>query len=324
MKTEHPGGEEWIRRTSRSGRMATEKLFVAFLLLGMVAGEKVAAEDLTKDSQSLSEKKAAKPTKDDSRYALKLNVPYYSEAVNKTDRYINERCVLDIYYPEEVKQFPTIVWFHGGRLRGGNKFIADELKREGICIVAVNYRLYPKVKSPKYIEDAAAAVAWVFNNIDSLGGDPSRIFVSGYSAGGYLTSMLGLDKKWLKAHGIDANSIAGLIPMSGFTITHKTIRDERGIAETQPIIDELAPLFHVRADAPPILLITGDRELEVLGRYEENAYLMRMLKVVGHKDIKLYEMDGYGHGIAKCGGAVFPLLLKEVKQRLAEKGSSGK
>lgn len=127
--------------------------------------------------------------------------------------------------------------------------------------------------------------------------------------------MIGLDKTWLNAHNTDADKIAGLIPFSGHTITHFTVRKERGIPGTQPVIDSLAPLFHVRPDAPPLLLITGDRELELLGRYEENAYLMRMMKVVGHKETVLFELDGYNHLMA---GPAFPLLIKEV-QRITEK-----
>ncbi|MDX2432848.1 MAG: alpha/beta hydrolase, partial [Bacteroides sp.] len=225
--------------------------------------------------------------------------------------YIAERCVLDIYYPQTLEGFPTVVWFHGGGLTGGNKHIPEELKEKGVAVVAVNYRLYPKIKAPVYIEDAAAAVAWVLNHIGEYGGDPELVFVSGHSAGGYLTSMVGLDKRWLQTHGIDANQIAGLIPFSGHTITHFTVREERGIEGTQPIVDDLAPLYHVRADAPPLLLITGDRELELLGRYEENAYLWRMMKVVGHPDTKIYEMDGYGHSMT---APAFPLLLKEVER----------
>ena len=117
--------------------------------------------------------------------------------------------------------------------------------------MAVNYRLYPKILTPVYIEDAAAAVAWVFNHIEEFGGDPDLIFVSGHSAGGYLASMVGMDKKWLQTHEIDANRIAGLIPFSGHTITHFTVRKERGIEGTQPVVDDLAPLYHVRKDAPP-------------------------------------------------------------------------
>ena len=91
-------------------------------------------------------------------------------------------------------------------------------------------------KEVSYIEDAAAAVAWTFNNIQKYGGNNQYIFISGHSAGGYLASMIGLDKKWLAVHKVDANSIAGLIPFSGHAITHFTIRKERDISGTQPII----------------------------------------------------------------------------------------
>ncbi|MDM8160218.1 alpha/beta hydrolase [Labilibaculum sp. K2S] len=254
-------------------------------------------------------------------YESKTDINYYSDSINSGDAYIKERCVLDIYYPVNVKDFATVVWFHGGGLKAGNKEFPAALKEKGVCIVAVNYRLYPKVNAPKYIEDAAASVAWVFKNINSFGGDSNLIFVSGHSAGGYLTSMIGLDKRWLKPYGIDANQIAGLIPFSGQAITHFTVREERGIAGTQPIVDDLAPLFHVRPDAPPLLLITGDRELELLGRYEENAYLMRMMKVVGHKETKLYELDGYGHGMTE---PAFPLLLNEVQRIVKMKKEDAK
>jgi len=252
------------------------------------------------------------------QYETRQNIHYYNDSVNQSDDYINERCVLDIYFPKNITDYATIVWFHGGGLTGGNKEIPEALKEKGVCIVAVNYRLYPKVKAPKYINDAAAAVSWVFNHIDDLGGNSSLIFISGHSAGGYLASMIGLDKSWLNMHNIDANKIAGLIPFSGHTITHFTVREERGIPGTQPIVDSLAPLYHVRSDAPPLLLITGDRELELLGRYEENAYLMRMMKIAGHKDTKLYELDGYGHGMTE---PAFPLLLQEVQRIKEEKNN---
>ena len=250
-------------------------------------------------------------------YKIETNIAYYPEDIVQEDVYIKERCVLDIYYPINTKNFATVVWFHGGGLTGGEKEVPAALKQKGFCIVGVNYRLSPKVKSPKYIEDAAAAVAWAFNNIENYGGDTSLIFVAGYSAGGYLTDMVGLDKKYLAKHNIDANNIAGLISLSGQAITHFTIRQERGISGTQPIIDEFAPLYHVRKDAPPLVLITGDRELELLGRYEENAYLMRMMKLTGHQKTKFYELDGYDHGMTE---PAFPLMIKEILKIAEEIG----
>jgi acetyl esterase/lipase len=254
-------------------------------------------------------------------YAQQQNIHYYSDSVNKSDQYVSERCVLDIYYPKNTTGFGTVIWFHGGGLTGGNKEIPEALKQKGLCVVGVNYRLSPRVAAPEYIKDAAAAVAWVFRNISSYGGDSSLIFVSGHSAGGYLTLMIGLDKKWLKADGIDADRIAGLIPFSGQAITHFTVRKEKGIPETQPLIDEYAPLYHVRADAPPLLLITGDRELELLGRFEENAYLARMMKIAGHTQTRLYELQGYGHMMTE---PAFPLLLNEVQQITAVKENKQK
>jgi acetyl esterase/lipase len=248
-------------------------------------------------------------------YAVHENIPYYDEAMRRQDAYIAERCVLDIYCPAQAKDFATIVWFHGGGLTGGSKSIPRELKEKGFCVVAVNYRLHPKATCPEYIEDAAAAVGWVFSNIGKYGGDTRLIFVAGHSAGAYLTAMLGLDKRWLKPYSIDPDSIAALLPLSAQTITHYTIRKERGIPDTQPYADEYAPMFHVRADAPPLILMTGDRELEMLGRYEENAYLQRMMKIAGHQQTVLYEFGGYGHNMLE---PAFPLVVKYVNDRAKE------
>ena len=242
-------------------------------------------------------------------YELLNDINYRSEKENKENQYIADRCNLDIYYPTNKDAFATVIFFHGGGLKRGNKYIPEFLKNKEIAIVSPNYRLNPKVKAPTYIDDAAASVAWVFDNIEKYGGNKNLIFVSGSSAGGYLTSMIGLDKSYLKRYDVDANDIAGLIPLTGHAITHFTVRDEMGIKRTLPVIDKYAPLFHVRDDAPPILLITGNRELEMLGRYEENAYLYRMLKVLGHQNVELMELDGYGHGI---GYPSMPILLKKV------------
>ncbi|WEK38411.1 MAG: alpha/beta hydrolase fold domain-containing protein [Candidatus Pseudobacter hemicellulosilyticus] len=253
-------------------------------------------------------------------YQTDKDIAYYADSVSRKDAYIASQCKLDCYYPKGKTGYATIVWFHGGGLTGGNKHIPEYLTGKGYAVIAVGYRFSPRAKAPAYIEDAAAAVAWVFKNISRFGGDPAKIFVTGHSAGGYLGMMIGLDKKYLKKYAIDADSIAGLIPFSGQAITHFTIRQERGIPEKQPTIDEYAPLYHVRADAPPMLLITGDRELELLGRYEENAYLARMMKLAGHKRTRLLELDGFDHGTMVEPS--LPLLLREINTILQQR--SGK
>jgi hypothetical protein len=99
------------------------------------------------------------------------------------------------------------------------------------------------------------------------------------------------------------------------------VRKESGVPELQPVIDRFAPLFHVRKDAPPFLLVTGDREKELFGRYEENAYLWRMLKLVKHPDVTLHELAGFDHG--QMAEPALPLLLRFVGSRSKQKQGAG-
>lgn len=233
-------------------------------------------------------------------------IPYRDGA----DPAVRERCRIDLHVPTGKKGFATIVWFHGGGLTGGAREIPAGLREKGFAVAGAGYRLSPKVRVTTCVEDAAAAVAWTVRHIAEHGGDPAKVVVAGHSAGGYLSAMVGLDRRWLKPHGIDPDRLAGLAPFSPQAITHFTARKERGIPETRPVVDDMAPLHHVRKDAPPILLLTGDREMELLGRYEENAYFWRMLKVVGHPDVTLKEIQGYDHGAMAAPG--LPILLRFV------------
>lgn len=228
-------------------------------------------------------------------YKQVSDMPYVS--ANDRSAYRRERCKLDIYYPTNMKKpFKTVVWFHGGGLKGGSKEIPENLKRRGIAVVAPNYRLSPRAHNPQYTEDAAAAVAWVMKHIADYGGDPTQVYVSGHSAGGYLTLMLCLDKRYLGAYGIDADAIRGYIPIGGQTATHYTIREERHISFTTPLVDRYAPLNNIRKLSTRLCLITGDRKLEQMARYEENLYLKTVLEGIGNAPIPLYELDGFDHG----------------------------
>jgi acetyl esterase/lipase len=189
--------------------------------------------------------------------------------------YQKEKCQLDIYLPsDESKNFPVLIFFHGGGLTGGSRG-GPNLTSEGICLVAPSYRLGPEAKCPDYINDAADAVAWTFKNIEKYGGDPNRIFVSGGSAGSYLASIITMDKSWLETRGVDIDMIAGLIPVSGHMITHFTVRKERGISASCGLSDKYAPLFHVRKTPFPIFIQCGDNDYP--GRQEENKLFVSMM-----------------------------------------------
>ena len=242
-----------------------------------------------------------------------INDIAYSQSGNA---YAKERCKLDVYYPTDKKDVPVVVWLHGGGIEGG-KHIDNELRNSGMVVVAANYRLLPKATIDECIDDVTAAVAWTFKNVESYNGSKRKIFVAGHSAGGYLLDMIGLEKKWLAKYGVDADSLAGLVPFSGQCITHYNVRKQKGIGPLQPTIDEYAPLTHIRPDAPPIVIISGDRELELYGRYEEQAYFWRMLKLVGHKDVKLYEMEGHDHGAMPK--PAYHILKNEIKRIVNEK-----
>jgi hypothetical protein len=223
----------------------------------------------------------------------RVNDIAYSQEDNA---YAKERCKLDVYYPTDKKDVPVVVWFHGGGIEAGEKYIDNELLDAGYTVIAANYRLLPKATIDEVLDDAAAAVAWAFKNAEKYNGSKRKIFVAGHSAGGYMLDLIGLDKHYLQKYGIDADSIAGLFPFSGQVVTHYNIRKQQGIGPLQPTIDKYAPLTHIRKDCPPIVIISADRELELFGRYEEQAYFWRMLKLVGHPDVTLYEMQGFNHG----------------------------
>ena len=248
------------------------------------------------------------PVKAQTDYVLVNNIPYR----DTTDTYCQERCVLDVYYPTHLSDAPVIVWFHGGGLVGGNKFIPDSLKNSGFVVVAANYRFMSRVPIEECIRDAAAAVAWTVENAAAYHGDRHRIVVAGHSAGGYLTSMVGLDKRWLKPYRIDPDSLWCLAPYSGQAVTHFEYRRQRGISELQPTLDGLAPLSHLRPGLPPMLIISGDREQELYGRYEEQAYFWRMLRLNGNRQTYLYELKGYDHGgMADPAHAVLKQWIRE-------------
>ncbi len=230
------------------------------------------------------------------QYIISNDIPYY-ESKERNDSLINIYCNLDIYAPNQGKGHPVIIYFHGGGLTGGSKFIPSEFMDRGIIVVAPNYRLSPMVKCPSYIDDATAAVAWVKKNIYKFGGDPNKIFLSGSSAGAYLSTMICLNKDLLNRYGIDSDSLAGLFSFSGQMTTHYTILHERGLSEGSDtnIIDKYAPLFYARKTIIPMFFFIGDRDQDMAGRFIQNIEMTDTLRNLGNPNISFIEIKNKDH-----------------------------
>ena len=320
--------------TYKLGRYTAALTWLEVITGQSPVGKKYAPEGLNKWQIEVAQKSAhaavAAPDKittinvkpdniDNNGYVILRDLPYRTEF--KSD-YQRKQDKLDIYLPTREEGFATVVWFHGGGMSGGGKHIPTELQNQGLCVIAVGYSLCAgdnkdpnapnrNVTTVDGVDDAAAATAWVLQHIAEYGGDPKKVYLSGHSAGGYIVSLIGLDKSRVAKYGEDVDKVAALIPFSGQAITHFQNRRDRGISDYQPIIDDQAPLYYVRPDCPPILLICGQRERELLGRYEENAYLWRMLQLVGHKNAYLYELDGFDHG--SMYGPAHSILLEYIR-----------
>ncbi|MGN1211743.1 MAG: alpha/beta hydrolase [Candidatus Cryptobacteroides sp.] len=242
------------------------------------------------------------------------NIKFDKEILYKAsnDAYSSEMCRLDVGYEEGGEMRPVIVWFHGGGLTAGHREVPSALLEDGAVVVGVGYRFVSHVKLKEVLEDAAEAVSWVMKNAPAYGGDTTKVYLAGHSAGGYIVDMLALDKQYLGKYGINPDRMAAIVPYSGQVITHFAQRKKNGIGELTPAIDEYAPLGLVRGDAAPFLVISADREMELFGRYEETAYFVRMLKLNGHKDVTFYELEGFNHGDMAQPGHL--ILLKYIRE----------
>lgn len=237
---------------------------------------------------------------------------------------VGVRGTLDICRSIDAVRAPVVVFFYGGGWRSGRKglyrYIAKALARRGYVAVIPDYRIYPEVRYPEFIEDGALAVRWVKDNIGRFGGDPARIFLMGHSAGAHIAAMLAIDTRWLREVGLSAGQdIAGLIGLAGpydFLPLHdETLKVIFGGAEQH----ETQPIFHVSRGAPPALLMTGSND-----RVVESGNAIRLaarLRAAGNAaTTRIYRRVGHFFIVA----AVAPLLrfllpvLRDVDAFVAE------
>lgn len=169
---------------------------------------------------------------------------------------------LDVYAPVTAGRAPVVVFFYGGSWSSGRKedysFAAAAFASAGYVCVLPDYRLYPGVRFPSFLEDCALATAWVEKNIARFGGDPSRIFLAGHSAGAYNAAMVGLDRRYLDAAGGSQGSIRGVAGLAGpYDFLPLDTRTTINVFGEAPRLELTQPVNFVRRGLPPFFLATG-------------------------------------------------------------------
>jgi len=171
-----------------------------------------------------------------------------------------ERRRLDVYRPPAGGEgpAPVVVFFYGGRWSGGERadyaFVGAALAERGVVVVIPDYRVYPEVRFPAFVEDGAAAVIWTREHIHSLGGDPDAIHLMGHSAGAHIAALLALDRRYLGAEPAPTGMIGLAGPYDFLPLESGDLQTIFGPPERYP---ESQPIEHARGDAPPMLLLHG-------------------------------------------------------------------
>ncbi|MBY0406167.1 MAG: alpha/beta hydrolase [Rickettsiales bacterium] len=222
-----------------------------------------------------------------SGYTRKKDIAYGPEARHK----------LDIYAPDKPDiTGAVVVFFYGGSWKSGSKdiypFVGQALAARGYTVVIPDYRVYPEVKYPVFLQDAAKAVSWVHAHIAEHGANPENIFLAGHSAGGYNAVMLGLNESFLKAEGYNAKKLRGIIGLAGpYDFLPLTDPDLVEVfqgdnnAESQPIT-------YAGPNKPPLLLLHGDADEDV---GQKNAVNLKAKQDSFHSPVLHHEYAGVGH-----------------------------
>lgn len=208
-----------------------------------------------------------------------------------------KRGKLDIYEPEKSDGLaPVVMFIYGGAWAAGDKFeyefVGRALAANGYVAVIADYRLYPDVKYPDFLEDCAAAARWIEDNIVNYGGDTRRFFLAGHSAGAYNAVMLGLDASFFRDQGVTmpVRAIAAISgPFNFYPFEYDQVRTIFGDA---PNPEGTQPINLVAAGDPPIFLASGTSDPIV--RIENSKALAEKLRAQGAWVTEKY-YEGFGH-----------------------------
>lgn len=209
--------------------------------------------------------------------------------------------LLDLHVPVNARA--TYIFIHGGGLEAGDKAdnirLFEHLGARGIATASLNYRMLPDARFPDFIEDCARAAAFVLKQLLTEYGLGGRVVLGGSSAGAFISMLLAFDRHYLAAQELAPEDFAGFLFDAGQPTCHFALLRERGMDERRVIIDETAPLYHVRDARPgrPLMFITAEHDMP--GRVEQNALMRRALINFGYPEqlIECRSMPGYQH----CG-----------------------
>ena len=204
---------------------------------------------------------------------------------------------LDVYRPREARgAAPVVVFLYGGRWQSGDRrdylLVADAMAERGWLVVVPDYRLHPDVLFPAWVEDGARAVAWAQAHAARHGGDPSRLFVVGHSAGGHTAALLALDERYLRAAGVPASAVRGVAILAGPVDTVWTDPDVQALMGPPAGWTATYPATFVDGAAPPILLLHGEADETVAPG--NSRQLARRLRAAG-TCVRVRTYPGLGH-----------------------------
>ncbi|MGH8462414.1 MAG: alpha/beta hydrolase [Stenotrophobium sp.] len=207
---------------------------------------------------------------------------------------------LDVYTPTAATAAPLIVFFYGGSWEASEtldksqyKFVGQALAEQGYVVVIPEYRVYPQVKYPEFLDDSAQAVKWAHDHAAEYGADPGKLVLMGHSAGAYNAAMLALDPVYLQAAGVNRAWVRGMIGLAGpydfLPITDPILQTIFGPADQWPLTQ---PIHYVDGRQPPMLLIAGDDDNIVYVKNTRNLY-RRIIESGGKAKEVIY--PGLGH-----------------------------
>ncbi len=209
-----------------------------------------------------------------------------------------DRQVLDLYRPEDgPDDAPVVVYFYGGSWKSGSRqsyrFMGEALARSGFVVAVPDYRLYPDVRFPDFVEDGARAVRWASDHAREFGGDPNRIILMGHSAGAHIAALLAFDERYLAREGVPESSLRGFVGVAGpYAFDPLAYRSTKPIFSGLGNIDQARPITFVDGEEVAALLLHGADDTTVFPQNSRD-FAARIREAGG--SVTLREYDDTGH-----------------------------